>query len=111
MCIVLVLRKLGMKVRMKAFNGIVFIITSSVFGVLLIPSLIAAGAEDEGTLPAGSIWFLFARFFYFLRFPTHTLLGLVFSNSGAIVYFSGLIVNCCFYGFVTERLISVIKTR
>jgi hypothetical protein len=96
---------------MKPFNKTNFIILTIVFGLLLIPSFLAAFGEDEGTLPESSFWILFARLFYILRFPTHTLLWSIFSNGGAAVFFGGLIINCCFYGLVTERLISFFKAQ
>jgi hypothetical protein len=84
---------------MKPFNKTVFIIATVVFGLLLIPSFLAAFGEDEGTLPESSFWMLFAKLFYVLRFPTHTLMWSIFSNNGALVFFGGLLVNCCFYGW------------
>jgi hypothetical protein len=96
---------------MKPFNKIVFIIATVVFGLLLIPSFLAAFGEDEGTLPESSFWMLFAKLFYVLRFPTHTLMWSIFSNNGALVFFGGLLVNCCFYGLGTERLFSIFKVK
>jgi hypothetical protein len=81
------------------------------FGLLLIPSFLAAWAEDEGTLGTNIIWVTFAKLFYVLRFPTHTLLWTLFSNGGATIYFLGLIINCLFYGFITERLFSFVKHK
>jgi len=96
---------------MKPFSKTTFIIATIVFGLLLIPSFLAAFGEDEGTLPERSFWILFARLFYILRFPTHTFLWGIFSKGGAAVLLGGLIINCCFYGLVTERLISFFKTQ
>jgi hypothetical protein len=79
------------------------------FGLLLIPSFLATFREDEGTLPESSFWMLFARLFEILRYPTHTLLWSIFSNNGALVFFGGLLINCCFYGVLTERLFSFFK--
>jgi hypothetical protein len=78
---------------------------------LLVPSFIAAGAEDEGTLGTNLIWVVFAKLFYVLRFPTHTLLWTFFSSAGASIYFSGFIINCLFYGLITERIISFVKQK
>ena len=86
-------------------------IATAIFGMLLIPSYLAAWAEDEGTLGTNIIWVTFAKLFYILRFPTHTLLWTLFSSSGATIYFAGLIINCLFYGFIMERLISFVKHR
>jgi hypothetical protein len=92
---------------MKPFNKKVFIIATIAFGLLLIPSFLAAFGKDEGTLPESSFWMLFAQLFEILRFPTHTLLWSIFSNNGVLVFFSGLLINCSFYGVLTERLISI----
>lgn len=95
-------------IMVKNFNKRTFIISTILFGLLLIPCFIAAWAEEEGSQGTNFIWLFFAKLFYILRFPTHTLLWKVFSN-GTIIYFVGLIVNLCLYGFLTERLIFFIK--
>ena len=77
----------------------------------MIPSLLGAYAEDEGTLGTNIIWITFAKLFTILRFPTHTLLWTIISKFGATIYFLGLFVNCIFYGFITERIISILKTK
>ena len=94
---------------MKKFSKGTFIIATILFGLLLIPSFLAAWGEDEGTLGTNIILVTFAKLFYILRFPTHTLLWTVFSENGATIYFVGLIINCFFYGLLTERLIYFIK--
>jgi len=96
---------------MKNFNKRTFIIATTTFGMLLIQSFLTAWAEDEGALGTNIIWVSFAKLFYILRFPTHTLLWKLFSNSGATIYFLGLIINCLFYGFITERLFIFLKHR
>jgi hypothetical protein len=92
---------------MKNFSKSTFTIATIVFGLLLIPSFLAAFGEDEGTLPADSLWIIFAKLFYVLRFPTHTLLWTLISKGGAIIFFGGLLLNCLFYGLLTERLFSL----
>lgn len=96
---------------MKNFSKSTFIISTIVFGLLLIPSFLAAWAEDEGTLGTNIIWLTFAKLFYILRFPTHTLFWTVITSGGATIYFTGLLINCLFYGLLTERLISLFKTN
>lgn len=96
---------------MKKFNRQIFIVATILFGLLLIPSFLAAWAEDEGTLGTNIIWVIFAKLFYILRFPTHTLLWTFFSNGGATIYFVGLVINCMFYGFITERLFSFVRYK
>ena len=68
---------------MKNFSKSTFTISTIVFGLLLIPSFLAAFGEDEGTLQADSFWIIFANLFYVLRFPTHTLLWTLICKGGA----------------------------
>ncbi len=81
---------------MQNFNKRTFIIATVLFGFLLIPSFLAAWAEDEGTLGTNIILVTFAKLFYVLRFPTHTLLWTLFSSDGATIYLVGLVINCLF---------------
>ena len=94
---------------MRKFSKGTFIIATVLFGLLLVPSFLAASGEDEGTLGTNIILVAFAKIFYILRFPTHTLLWTIFIKSGVTIFFVGLIINCCFYGLLTERLIYFIK--
>jgi hypothetical protein len=95
----------------RNFNKQTFINTTIIVGLLLIPSFLAAWGEDEGTLGTNIFWVTFAKIFYVLRFPTHTLLWAIFSNGGVTIYFVGLIINCMFYGLLTERLMSLLKAK
>jgi hypothetical protein len=94
---------------MKNINKKTVFISTVVFVLLLIPSLLAAFGEDEGTLGANIIWLTFAKLFYVLRFPTHTLIWSLITKGGATIFFVGLIINCLFYGLIIERLIYYIK--
>ena len=95
----------------KNFKRQTFINISIIVGLLLMPSFLAAWAEDEGTLGTNILWVTFAKLFYVLRFPTHTLLWTIFSNGSTTIYFIGLIINCMFYGLLIERLISLFKAK
>lgn len=93
------------------FNRRTFWIWSFVFIILLIPSFVAAWAEDDGalgTLGTSIIWTIFAKMFNVFRFPTHILFWSIIEKFG-IFYSFGLILNCLFYGFVTERLIFIVR--
>ena len=90
---------------MKNINKQTVYITTVVFGLLLIPSFLAAWGEDEGTLGTNIIWVTFSKLFYVLRFPTHTLLWTLITKGGATIFFGGLVFNCIFYGLMTERII------
>jgi len=94
---------------MKKFNRNTFNISTTLVGLLLIPSFLAAWGEDEGTLGTNTILVTLSKLFHVLRFPTHTLLWTLFSESGAAVFYVGLLINCCFYGLVIERLIYFFK--
>ena len=95
---------------MKKFNKGTFVSATILIGLLLIPSFMAAWAEDEGTLGYNSFWLLFSKLFYLFRFPTHTLMWTVFSN-GATMYFLGLLINCMFWGLLIERLSWLVKKK
>lgn len=95
----------------KKFYRQTFIIVTIIVGLILIPSFLAAWGEDEGTLGTNIFMVTFAKLFYVLRFPTHTLLWTIFSNGGAAIYFIGLIINCMFYGLLIERLLSLFKVK
>ncbi len=90
---------------MKNINKSTVYIATVVFGLLLIPSFLSAWAEDEGTLGTNIIWVTFAKLFDVLRFPTHTLLWTLIAKSDATMFFCGLLINCLFYGLLTERLL------
>lgn len=94
---------------MKNINKLTICISTVVFGLLLIPSFLAAWGEEEGTLGTSFIWMTFAKLFYVLRFPTHNILWVLKTNGDAILFFGGLIINCIFYGLLTERLIYYIN--
>ena len=95
----------------RNFNRQTFTNTTIVVGLLLILSFLAAWGEDEGTIGTNIFWVTFAKLFYVLRFPTHTLLWTIFSNGSTTIYFIGLIINCMFYGLLIERLISLFKAK
>ncbi len=97
----LYLRPTNMK--LNDFKKSIFIAWTIVFGLLLIPCLIAAAAEDEGTLGTSLFWVTLADLFYFFRFPTHTLFWFVFSLH-PVLWLSGLVINCMFYGLIVERI-------
>jgi hypothetical protein len=96
---------------MKNFSKSTFIISTIVFGLLLVPSFQAAWGEEEGTLGTNIIWMTFAKLFHVLRFPTHTLLWSLICKCGATIYFGSLLLNCLFFGLLTERLFPFLKVK
>ena len=96
---------------MRNFSKSKFVILTIVFGLLLIPSFLAAYGEDEGTFSSDSFWIIFAKLFYILRFPSHTLFWTLICKGGVPVYFLGLFFNCAFYGLITERIVTLYKLK
>ena len=92
---------------MKPFNTQIFIISTGLFAVLLIPGFIATWAAEEGTMGTSMAGFIFSRVFMLLRFPTHTLLWSFFSGNGPWIYFAGLLINCALFAVITERIFSL----
>ena len=96
---------------MDNFKKDTFIKATKLLGLLLIPCFLAAYEEDEGNRGNNVIWVMFSKLFYVLRFPTHTLLWKFICEHGAIIYFAGLVINCCFYGFITEKILYLINSQ
>ena len=93
----------------KKFNWLIFLVCSFIFIFLLFPSFVAAWSEDEGTLGTNIIAKVLPRVYDILRFPTHTLFWNSIIGSNDAIYYLGLVLNCFFYGFITERLIFILK--
>lgn len=92
---------------MKNFNLKLFWLLFGILGLIFIPSIIAAGAEDEGMVLKG-IWKIFLGFFSILRFPTHTLFWFIFSLNN-FFYFIGFLFNFSLYSLIMERTLYYIK--
>lgn len=92
---------------MKNFNKRIFKRSIIIVGILLFFSFLAAWQIDEGWTSSGvgPVTSALSKLFYILRFPTHTLFWIFFSSS-AFLFFLGLFINCIFYGFIIERIIS-----
>jgi len=97
--------------RIIGFNRSLFILLFGVFSLLTIVTLIAAAAEDEGTIGTNKIWLFLAKLFYIFRFPTHTLLWPLIGIGGLFTFLGGLIINCMFWALTIERLIFLIKHK
>ena len=96
---------------MKNFSKTTFILSTWAVVFLLIPSFLAAYGEDEGTLTGKSFWIIFAKLFYVLRFPTHTLFWNFIIKGEAIAYFGGLAINCMFYVLIIERILAIFRKK
>jgi hypothetical protein len=92
---------------MKNFNKRLFKWILFCYGVLLIPSYLAAWAMDEGHASTGGIWFYFEKLFLVLRFPTHTFFWPLVDYTGGWFFPVGLTLNGILYGLLVERLFSL----
>lgn len=95
---------------MKNINKGTLVLSIWLFALLLIPSLLAAFGEDEMGPSSSLFGRFFAKLFYVLRFPTHTLCWSMITKY-SVLYFPGLALNCIFYGFITERVIAFYRVR
>lgn len=90
---------------MRKFSLKIFLISIFILGVLELVSFIAAFELDEGTLSESNvIAYSFARLYYILRFPIHTLFWSISINGGFVTFFGGLAINVLFYALLVERL-------
>ena len=94
--------------KITQFNFKTFLLTTIVCGILTFVTLFAAAARDEGTGGNGLLTITLEKLFYIFRFPTHTLF---FQFMNGSMFFIGLIINCLFYGLVTERISSFYKSK
>jgi hypothetical protein len=69
---------------------------------------VAAWGREEGTSENSFFLNLMADSFSIFRFPTHTLFWRYMSGN---IFIAGLFINCIFYAFLIERLISFIKQQ
>jgi hypothetical protein len=100
--------------RIKEFKPNTFTIWVIIYGFITFVTLCAAFAEDEGIIGTSLVLLILAKLFYLFRFPTHPLLWSIMAKSGSfepVMFFGGLILNCLFYAFLTERLFYFLKKR
>jgi len=96
---------------MKNICKTIFIIATVIYLLLLIPCFLSAWSADDGNLTKQSSGYIFVEIYDVLRFPTHTLLWKLIMKGGVFTFASGLIINCMFYGLVTERLIFLFRQK
>jgi hypothetical protein len=78
-----------------------------IFGILTFISLVCYAAREEGTLGNGLLRHMFADMFLFFRFPMHVLFFDNLNNFPSFLF--ALLLNCVFYGWLSERLIFLSK--
>lgn len=99
---------------MKSFNLKLFLLITGILVVLIIPCYWGVRTyelEKAQGLELNGIAALFAKLFYLLRFPTHTLMKSTFQTNGITIFFASLIFNCCLYGLLGERIAWAYKNR
>ena len=92
----------------KNFNYPVFIISTHVFGLLAIFAFINSLSFFEGTSGTGSFLELSSWSLYFFSFPVNNILSL-FNIRIFPLFIIGIILDCVFYGLLTERIFSLLK--
>ena len=92
----------------NSFKPLIFISAIPIFGIFTFITLLAAGAVDEGTDGNSALIQALAKLFYIFRFPMHTIF---FNFMAGSFFFLGLGINCLFYSFITERIVSALSKR
>lgn len=92
----------------NSFKPLIFISATLIFCIFTFITLIAAGAVDEGTDGNSALVQILAKLFYVLRFPTYTIF---FNFMDGSFFLLGLGINCLFYSFITERIVSTFSKR
>jgi len=92
----------------NSFKPLIFISSTLIFCIFTIITFIAYGAVEEGTDGNNHTTRAIARLYYIFRFPTHTLF---FSIMNSPLFFLGLVYNCLLYGFLTERIVSIFRSK
>src|ERR1700759_1376084 len=92
---------------LKNFNYSIFIIAANVFGLLAIFSFISSLSFFEGTSGTGSFLEFTSWSLYIFWFPVNSILSL-FNISFPPLFIIGFILDCAFYGLLTERIFSLI---
>lgn len=98
------------RIKPNNFHEGIFTVATCLFGILLIPCLIAAAAQDEGTIGTNITWLILEKMYYILSFPTQTLLRFIFGWNASLWVF-GLLLNCMLYGFLVERIFFLFRKK
>ena len=94
--------------RINNFKVWLFISASLLFVLFTFITFIASGLVDEGTDGNSSTVQAIAKAYYIFRFPTHTLF---FQFMNGPIFFFGLLINCLFYSFFTERIVFILSNK
>jgi|SRR5258706_4698981 len=96
---------------MKNFNRQLFLNSTIIFGLLLIPIFLSVWADEEGTLGTNPFLIFLSKLSFLFRFPLLTIIGNKFDNFGGIAFLLLLLLNIMFYGLLIERLITLTFKR
>jgi hypothetical protein len=95
-------------VKINNFKVWLFISATLIFCIFTFITLIAAAAVEKGTDGNSPTTQAIAKLYYIFRFPTHNLF---FSFMDGSFFFLGLGINCMLYGFLTERIVSIFRSK
>jgi len=96
---------------MKKFNPRIFRVATAVTVVLTFISWVAleANGMENGN---HAFWGAVSNIWRIVRFPIFTLYWHFLSNQNNLVLFSlAVFLNCAFYGFVVERILSLNRKK
>ena len=96
---------------MKKFNLKIFFIAT--FIIILLNFFSWTGLQQNDFLNgSNSFWRIIAGFWQVLRFPLFTLCWhFLFGLNNFFVYSTAVFLNCAFYGFLIERIFSLLSKK
>ena len=90
----------------KRINVGYLMIGTVLVGLLMLFSIVAAFAEDEGTIGTNPLWLFFAKLFYLMILPIHNKFWSV-QNGGTGLIYGGYFFICFLYGLLIERALTL----
>jgi len=90
------------------FSLLLFILATLFFCVLTFVTLWATAGVEEGMGDNNFALKFLAKAYYVFRFPTHTFF---FDIMNGPIFLIGLFINCSFYGFLFERILSILRPK
>jgi hypothetical protein len=93
-----------MKINIKTF-----IVSTCIIMITLVFSFMVAFAEDDGNIDKNSNLIIFVELFNIFKFPIHILFA--FFSKNLFLTLLGFFFNCCFYGFLVERVFAYFKKK
>jgi hypothetical protein len=94
---------------MKKISLWTFIFSTLAVGFVMVSSIVASWAYDDGTLKSDSNWMFLVKIFQLLSFPAHAFLSTLIYHP--VIWLLGLVINCFLYGLLIERVISLFRKK